>query len=220
MMSPDDENLQEPAPPDIYSLAVVLEGGMAIAAGVIGWWIGVPPLETIARDGASGSDHVWAVAWGAGATVPMLVAMFIIDRYPIGPLRELQRTVDQVVTPLFRSLTLFQLAMISILAGIGEEMLFRGLLQTGLIEWTQSMQGGVWVALAGASLAFGLCHSLSTTYFVVTTLIGLYLGALFLWTDNLLAPIVTHALYDFVALIYLVRRRNGRIASCRDAGSN
>jgi membrane protease YdiL (CAAX protease family) len=36
---------------------------------------------------------------------------------------------------------------------------------------------------------------------------GVYLGGLLLLTDNLLAPIATHAVYDFVALIYLTRSR-------------
>jgi membrane protease YdiL (CAAX protease family) len=40
---------------------------------------------------------------------------------------------------------------------------------------------------------------------IVATVIGAYLGVLWLWTGNLMTPIVVHALYDFVALIYLLR---------------
>ena len=36
-------------------------------------------------------------------------------------------------------------------------------------------------------------------------LIGAYLGLLWLLSRNLLAPMITHALYDFGALVYLVR---------------
>jgi membrane protease YdiL (CAAX protease family) len=35
---------------------------------------------------------------------------------------------------------------------------------------------------------------------------GLYLGGLFLVQGSLLAPIVTHALYDLVALLLVVQR--------------
>jgi membrane protease YdiL (CAAX protease family) len=35
---------------------------------------------------------------------------------------------------------------------------------------------------------------------------GLYLGTLFVITGNLFAPIVAHAAYDFVALVWLARR--------------
>ena len=94
--------------------------------------------------------------------------------------------------------------LISLFAGAGEEMLFRGLIQAGLDEWMTG-PAGAWIALAVASLLFGLAHMVSATYAVVAALIGAYLGALLIATDNLLAPIVAHGLYDFVALIYLVR---------------
>ena len=42
-------------------------------------------------------------------------------------------------------------------------------------------------------------------YALLATAMGWCWG-LFLVTGNLLAPIVTHALYDFLALLYLVRR--------------
>jgi hypothetical protein len=56
-----------------------------------------------------------------------------------------------------------------------------------------------------AALLFGVAHWLTMSYAVFATLIGVYLGILFLFTENLLAPIVTHALYDVVALSVLVR---------------
>jgi hypothetical protein len=49
-------------------------------------------------------------------------------------------------------------------------------------------------------------HWLTISYAVFATLIGAYLGLLFLVTGNLLAPAVTHALYDVAALSILVRR--------------
>ena len=54
------------------------------------------------------------------------------------------------------------------------------------------------------SLLFGLAHALTRTYAVLATLVGFYLGFLFWLTGNLLAPILAHAVYDFVALVYLV----------------
>jgi len=59
--------------------------------------------------------------------------------------------------------------------------------------------------LAISSLLFGLCHWISTAYVVMATAMGLLLGGLFLATGNLAAPMVAHALYDFLALLYLTR---------------
>jgi hypothetical protein len=53
---------------------------------------------------------------------------------------------------------------------------------------------------------------------VIATLIGAYLGVLWLAAENLLAPITTHAVYDFVALVYFLRAhvRQHRAARIRD----
>ena len=40
----------------------------------------------------------------------------------------------------------------------------------------------------------------------VQRLLGFYLGWIYLTSDNLLGPILAHALYDFVVLVYVVRR--------------
>ena len=46
---------------------------------------------------------------------------------------------------------------------------------------------------------------ITPTYGVLAALIGVYLGWVWLASGNLLAPVVAHALYDFVALVVLVR---------------
>ena len=66
---------------------------------------------------------------------------------------------------------------------------------------------GLWPALLLASLLFGLAHAMTLTYLVLATLMGLYLGALYAWTDQLLAPMLTHFLYDWAALAWLLRKR-------------
>ncbi len=42
-------------------------------------------------------------------------------------------------------------------------------------------------------------------YAIIAGLVGVYLGVLFAVTDNLLAPMAAHALYDAVALEYTRR---------------
>jgi len=45
------------------------------------------------------------------------------------------------------------------------------------------------------------------TYALFAAFIGAYLGWLWIWTGNLLTPMITHADYDFVALVYFFRFR-------------
>jgi membrane protease YdiL (CAAX protease family) len=56
-----------------------------------------------------------------------------------------------------------------------------------------------------ASLLFGLLHPISWPYIVLTAFVGLCLGTLYLVTDNLLSVMVTHFLYDFTLMSYLLR---------------
>ncbi|MCA1686202.1 MAG: CPBP family intramembrane metalloprotease [Planctomycetia bacterium] len=91
------------------------------------------------------------------------------------------------------------LALIAVAAGVGEEMLFRGVIQGALARPL-----GPIAAVAAAGAVFGLFHPVSTAYVVVAGLLGAYLGLVWLATGNLLAAMVAHAVYDFVALLALL----------------
>jgi uncharacterized protein len=195
-------------PPERFALAATLfEATLAILAVAIGWLVGHPPAATFQPSGA-------ALAWGLAATVPALGLLWTCLQCPWGSLARLARLTDRQLVPLFRRSTLVELAAISLVAGIGEEMLFRGLIQGGVADWIGG-PAGFWIGLAAGSLAFGMAHPLSITYVLLTGLVGLYLGWLWTATGNLLAPITTHAAYDFLALLYLARIRRP-LADCSD----
>lgn len=105
------------------------------------------------------------------------------------------------VAVLFRRTRPGAVVLVSALAGIGEELLFRGVIQAGLVAWLTPASG-----IVIASLLFGLAHAVSFSYLVLATLMGLYLGLLYHWTGNLLVPILVHALYDWVAIRYYLHR--------------
>ena len=69
---------------------------------------------------------------------------------------------------------------------------------------------GVVLALALASALFGTCRLITWTYAIIAVLIGAFLGLLWVWTGNLLLPMITHAVYDFAALLYSLRVYRGR----------
>lgn len=175
------------------AVAVAFESALGVFALAIAWLFG--------RDLFVLLD--WkpvAVLWGVVASLPWAVAAIAVHRWPVGPLRHLTRLVDQLVVPLFKGCTIAETMAVSMAAGLGEELLFRGLLQGALAE-----RWGTPAALLIASLAFGLAHPMSGSYVALATLLGLYFGALWYWTGNLLVPIAAHAMYDAVVLSYLVR---------------
>jgi uncharacterized protein len=178
----------------IILLAVLVEGGLLAGASLLGWMIDQPPLLHFA--------WTWeGVLWGIAATVPLVILFFLLQRWPIGPLKRIQRFSEEVIRPLLAPCSTIDLFGISLLAGLGEELLFRGVLQQAFMGWFN-----FWVGVAVASLLFGALHAITFTYAVLAAVMGAYLGCVWLYAGhNLLVVIITHALYDFVVLLWLLR---------------
>jgi membrane protease YdiL (CAAX protease family) len=188
------EPSKERPQPSFFRLAVMGEGGLLLLAwGLARWW-GVDPFRVF-------GPVETGFGWGTAATVPLLLGLAWMLSSTAGPVRRLVDLVVEQVGPLLSSLTIWQLALLAALAGFSEEILFRGVLQAGLSAWMPDLG-----ALAVSSVLFGLVHFASREYAIMATVMGAYLGTLFLVQGSLLVPIVTHALYDFVALTWVVRR--------------
>lgn len=177
----------------VVRLAVLVEGGLVLVALALGWLVGESPLPKV-------NGSLAGVAIGLLASLPMLGGLLLIDRFPFGPFKHLEDVMRESILPLFRGASLGDLLLISLLAGLGEELLFRGVVQ----DFFQRVTGSPWLAVGIASLVFGLVHPITRTYAILAGLIGVYFGALYLATGNLLVPVVAHAAYDFVALVYLL----------------
>jgi membrane protease YdiL (CAAX protease family) len=172
---------------------IVLEGGLGLLAWLLGWLLDQPVLSHWrwnARD----------AVLGLPASLPLLAAFVLCVRWPVGPLARIKQFTDEFIRPLFAPCTVFDLALLSLLAGVGEELLFRGVLQPAFGSWF-----GVWPGLLAASALFGLLHLVTPAYAVMAGVMGAYLGWVFLATDNLLVVMIAHGFYDFLALLYLVR---------------
>lgn len=92
---------------------------------------------------------------------------------------------------------LINLLMIAILPAVGEELLFRGILQRFLIEWLRNRHVGVLIA----SILFSALH-LQFFGFFPRLLLGILFGYLFLWSKNLWLPILAHFVNNGVAVIF------------------
>lgn len=137
---------------------------------------------------------------GIAATLPLCALFWWMMGSSLQPLARIRRLLIGGLTPLFASWTIPQLAFLSALAGISEEVLFRS-----VIQGSSSTYFGPVIGLTVASILFGAVHLVTRAYGMIAGLIGVYLGVLWMAGDNLLIPIVTHAAYDFVALVYLLR---------------
>lgn len=181
----------EPLPPAFsrsrfLTLAASVQGGVVLFACLIGWGIGIDPWSLVRWEGRS-------FAFGVLAVVPML------GLYSFSPgLRKL--AIDALGESLSQC-RWYELVILAILAGVGEELLFRGVIDSGLSRINP------WFALIASNVAFGLLHAMSRNYFLATTGIGLAMHFLANATGerNLLAPMVAHGVYDYIAFHLLIR---------------
>lgn len=174
-------------------IAVLFEAGLAPLALGFAWIFGLPLLDQL----------TWSIRdtfLGLVATLPMYAAFQVMMRLRIEPLERIRRILARTMLPMLGSRPLSDLALISIAAGVGEELLFRGVFQGLLAHWL-----GTWQGLAVASFLFGLFHPITPAYVVIAGLLGAYLGTVWVLTGNLLVVILAHAIYDFLALRALTR---------------
>ena len=197
------------SPPTSFPLqAALFEASLVFLAVLLGWLLGQSPLETL-------RVNPLAIGVGILAVLPLLGLLLACEYVTWRPVQEVRRVLDDLVVPLFKNCSWVDLAAISLLAGLGEEMLFRGVLQAALVQWSgdflpHSPAGamvGDWMALVAVAILFGLLHAVNAAYAVLATWMGLYLGWLWMATGNLAVPMVAHAVYDFLALGYILRRR-------------
>ena len=147
------------------------------------------------------ADLVYVMSWSTGAFVLGMAMLwfFLILRRKCG--WNESRVVHELMPVTRREKGLY--AGLSVCAGFGEELAFRGYAIPAVIF----AGGSVPVALALTSGAFALLHSYQGVLGVVRTgVIGVTMGAVFLHTGSLWPPIVAHILIDLVVGFVLAER--------------
>lgn len=158
-------------------VAVVLRSGSPFAHPT--------PLLTLADP----ARHTYSVMMGltVGALI-VLSTRVTVARF------EWARRLHSELRPIARVMTTQGIVVLALLSALGEELLFRGLLQP-------------WVGIILQALAFGSLHQVRgpSRYVWMTwaTAVGLVLGAIFQVTGSLLGPIAAHALVNGLNLAYL-----------------
>jgi len=179
--------------PNIVARVVAFEAGLGVLAVGLAGAFGISLVDQLIVTPRT-------TTWGIAGAVPMLVVMAILAAIPWPPSQEILVRVRDVVTPLFRESTVLQLGVVALAAGVGEELLFRGVMQTATTRVT-----GAAAAIVLTSLVFGLAHAITPLYAMLAAFISAYLGWMMVATGSLVPPIVAHAIYDWIALVYIVR---------------
>jgi membrane protease YdiL (CAAX protease family) len=164
---------------------------LGIAAATVAMlWRGTPwahpePWLSLSPAGA----HLYSAL--LGLTVGLGVAMItrpLVTRY------EWARRLSDELRPVARQMSGPGIVAIALLSSLGEELLFRSLIQPATGIWLQA-------------LLFGLAHQLPGRarwiWVAWAAVMGLVLGAMFQLTGSLVGPIVAHAAINGLNLRYL-----------------
>ena len=98
------------------------------------------------------------------------------------------------------------IVVIAVIPGVGEELLFRGFLQNILKRIFKNDHIAIWIA----AILFSAIH-FQFYGFIPRMLLGALFGYLYVWTGNLLIPIIAHFLNNSISLIALYIYQKGLI---------
>lgn len=144
------------------------------------------------------------IEWNAGITLPEYFSG--IEQWA-ERMEESMQVLTEYLTD-FESTGYFVLAIIviAVIPGIGEEILFRGFLQNILKRIFKNDHAAVWVA----AILFSAIH-FQFYGFIPRMLLGALFGYLYLWTGNLLVPIVAHFFNNSLSLFALYFYQKGKL---------
>ncbi len=93
---------------------------------------------------------------------------------------------------------IINIVLIAILPAVGEELLFRGIIQRIFVDWIKNPH----VAIFITAFLFSSFH-FQFYGFLPRMLIGIYLGYLLVWSNNLWYPILAHFVNNVTIVVYI-----------------
>jgi membrane protease YdiL (CAAX protease family) len=190
--------MQNPLPsmPHFFRNACYFEASLIIMALILGQIADINPFESLYFSES-------AILYGLLGTLPLGLLFLTIEHIPSASLEKIRQLLLNSLCPYLHQHSWADLFMLAMIAGIGEEVLFRGVLQPWL-ERAWGMNAG----LCLSSFIFGFVHALTPLYALLAGLVSVYLGLSLDYGEsrNLLIPVVIHALYDFLVLLIILKK--------------
>lgn len=182
-------------PNNFFNTACAFEGSLALIAMLLNWLTDGNLFVNLHFSES-------ALALGLLATLPLVAVLFIMQELPFRAIQNIRYFLMTSLGPLLKNCHWTDLFILSCVAGISEELLFRGFLQ----PWLEN-SFATFTALLISNIIFALVHAITPLYAILALLTGIYLGMAMDYQPerNLLIPVVIHAIYDFVAFVVILR---------------
>jgi hypothetical protein len=179
-----------------FKTACVFEAALIIVALLLGWIADINPFATLYFSET-------AIAIGILGTIPLFLLFLALEYLPQKSLVTIKDLLLKTLAPNLHQRHWTDWLLLATIAGVSEELLFRGVIQPW-IATSWGFTAGLWIS----NIIFGLVHAITPLYALLVTFVGVYLS-LSMTVDggdsNLLTPIIIHSLYDFLAFIALMR---------------
>jgi hypothetical protein len=184
-----------PTASDFFKNACSFEAGLILVALSLGWIASINPFENLHFSES-------AVLFGVMGTMPLYLMFLTLEHMQVESLIKIKKMLLETLGPGLHYYHWADLFILSAIAGLSEELLFRGVIQ----PWIESSWGYI-TGLVVSNIIFGLAHAVTPLYAVLAALVGIYLSLSMNYggDKNLLLPIVIHGLYDFLAFLALLR---------------
>ncbi|WP_192822410.1 CPBP family intramembrane glutamic endopeptidase [Rufibacter sp. LB8] len=146
----------------------------------------------------------WLIDWNANVKFPEFLQAFEKEAKET---EERLKVLTQYLTK-FDSVgaMLLGVLIVAIIPAIGEELLFRGVVQQELIRWFRNPHVGIWLA----AFLFGAIHFQFYGFFP-RMILGVVLGYLYFWSKNIWVPIAGHFMNNGFTVFILYLQQRGSI---------
>jgi uncharacterized protein len=178
-----------------YKTACIFEASLILVALFLAWIADLDPFANLYYSET-------AIAIGVLGTMPLFFLFLCLEYFPHKSLVDIKDLLLKTLAPGLYQRHWSDLLTLAAIAGISEELLFRGVIQPWIADsW------GITVGIWASNIIFGLVHAITPMYALLVTMVGVYLS----WSmtigggNNLLTPIIIHSLYDFLAFVALMR---------------
>ena len=180
---------------EFFKSACYFEASLILVAVFLGWVADIDPFENIYFSET-------AVAYGVIGTIPLFLMFLALEKMQGESVVKIRKLLLNTLGPGLHHYHWTDLFILAAIAGVSEELLFRGVIQ----PWIET-SWGITAGLIASNIVFGLVHAVTPLYAALAALVGIYLGlSLDYGGDrNLLIPIIIHGFYDFLAFVALMR---------------
>ena len=180
---------------DFFKSACVFEASLILGAVGLGWIASINPFENI-------HFSEMALVYGVIGTMPLFLMFLALEKIQGESVVKIKNLLLNTLGPGLHRYHWTDLLILASIAGVSEELLFRGVIQ----PWIENSWGAT-AGLIASNILFGLVHAVTPLYAVLAMLVGIYLGLSLTYggETNLLVPIIIHGFYDFLAFVVLMR---------------